>query len=472
MELCAFDASGQLQRSKKESAVSFAAFEKVFEKLSSVHKNKDDAGDIFFIVEFFVEPSAPLPININLIEPQPAWVMFCRRLGCGPAADRKGAMSSSKGRRPRAGILETLALHKRRGTTATTMEPELALTMANLACVGVGSLVVDPFCGAGGLLVPSLYLGARSAVGVDASAFQADPLLADNVAADCAALGLSGLTLATGNMLDWRSPTSALAALLQGRRVDAIVTDPPYGVKAAAVDAPDFDGILGEKRGSGRGEGSGGCQNTGGGGDDGSNGQGGGVDSGVGVAAEAPASAAPASAAPASAAPASAAPASAAPASAAPASAATGIRDRDRELSGGKLDDIYQTASVQALYQSLLAFAAANLRPGGRLVTFVPNPFTDRRADDSDGAGALIATAESSGPWSGGTGHDSWSDAGIRDLGDTAAPLWSPKAASALDFLGPVPPELRLKYTSVQVFRTRKRNQRPFSRALLVFERV
>ena len=48
----------------------------------------------------------------------------------------------------------------------TPIRPELGMVMANLARVRPGSLVLDPFCGSGSLLLTAASLGA-SVVGAD-----------------------------------------------------------------------------------------------------------------------------------------------------------------------------------------------------------------------------------------------------------------------------------------------------------------
>ncbi|KAK0404385.1 hypothetical protein QR680_017433 [Steinernema hermaphroditum] len=42
----------------------------------------------------------------------------------------------------------------------TTMDPELAFIQSNIVKAGVGSLVLDPFCGTGGLVLPAAHFGS------------------------------------------------------------------------------------------------------------------------------------------------------------------------------------------------------------------------------------------------------------------------------------------------------------------------
>jgi hypothetical protein len=141
------------------------------------------------------------------------------------------------------------------------MEPELALVMNNLARVGLQkgakekgndlSLVLDPFCGGAGLLIPAAYLGKVGlgstkvvTVGCDAFSFEDNPCLLSSVLADCKQLGIPAPMLTTANIFDWeaRDPSSPSTTLSAPPRVDtgckrfsAIVTDPPYGIKAVIV---------------------------------------------------------------------------------------------------------------------------------------------------------------------------------------------------------------------------------------------
>ena len=97
-----------------------------------------------------------------------------------------------------------------------TLAPRLARSLANLAQIGPGDRVVDPFVGTGSLLIEAALLGART-VGVDASATMIRGAL-DNFAH----LGLSPETL--------RQADAAEAAKeFPPDAFDALLTDPPYG---------------------------------------------------------------------------------------------------------------------------------------------------------------------------------------------------------------------------------------------------
>ncbi len=94
------------------------------------------------------------------------------------------------------------------------MNAQLARSMCNLAGVQSGSLVLDPFCGGGGILCEIAALGAR-AIGIDLS---------------------WRLIMGARTNLDAMPPGDA--SLIQAdassspigrQRLDCIVTDPPYG---------------------------------------------------------------------------------------------------------------------------------------------------------------------------------------------------------------------------------------------------
>jgi SAM-dependent methyltransferase len=137
------------------------------------------------------------------------------------------------GFRPRrrfAGVLGTYALKQRPFRVATTMEVELAFLLASVASVQPGSVVLDPCCGSGGLLLCAAALGARRLVGRDV-----DSAALAGAASNFASYGLA------------QQPDLAVADILQSRTAeddhcgeyDAIVCDPPYGMKTALSDSAE-----------------------------------------------------------------------------------------------------------------------------------------------------------------------------------------------------------------------------------------
>ncbi|KAG9054588.1 hypothetical protein FS842_004721 [Serendipita sp. 407] len=111
----------------------------------------------------------------------------------------------------------------------TTMDAEISLLMANQALAAPGKLVYDPFVGTGSMLYTSAYFGAMvlgsdidgrqmrgkntSIPGIFQSAAQYEVL--DRIL-DCCTFDITRSPLRRGNFLD------------------AIISDPPYGVRAGA----------------------------------------------------------------------------------------------------------------------------------------------------------------------------------------------------------------------------------------------
>jgi len=189
--------------------------------------------------------------NLNFRSGQDVLSVYGPRLAYGPAADPNGSMAVTR-RRPNAGILAHLALSHRKAHVSTSMEPELAFVMANLARVVNTELregsILDPFCGSCALLLCAAHLmdskfldkeqnsssnsNTRTIYGFDADSFVKDKNLSNAVKEDFVHFGLSQFTpeLSTENIMNWRRHELQLPTL------HAIVTDPPYGVKASPVD--------------------------------------------------------------------------------------------------------------------------------------------------------------------------------------------------------------------------------------------
>jgi tRNA (guanine10-N2)-dimethyltransferase len=97
-----------------------------------------------------------------------------------------------------------------------TLAPRLARALVNLAHVGPGDRVVDPFLGIGSLLLEAALLGANT-VGIDAS-----PAMVHGALDNFAHLGR------TPEMLRQADAAEA-ASEFPPASFDALVTDPPYG---------------------------------------------------------------------------------------------------------------------------------------------------------------------------------------------------------------------------------------------------
>ena len=126
----------------------------------------------------------------------------------------------------------TKAVRPREHATSTAMVSELAFLMCNLARVRHGTTAMDPCMGGGSLLVAAGLLGATSLRGSDA-----DPGASARTAASLAAATLppaeSLLTVAVADLLSGGG--AAGGGDPAGANLDAIVCDPPYGIKEASL---------------------------------------------------------------------------------------------------------------------------------------------------------------------------------------------------------------------------------------------
>lgn len=138
-------------------------------------------------------------------------------------AGGKGAPGRTT-RRRRGGILGQFALDRRPHVAKTTMEPELGFLMSNLAGVRPGARVLDPCCGACGLLLCAAAQGASWTVGVDCdgSSFDGARLAFDEY-------GLPRPALCVADATD----PAGCEALCRHSHYDALLCDPPYGMQAA-----------------------------------------------------------------------------------------------------------------------------------------------------------------------------------------------------------------------------------------------
>lgn len=100
----------------------------------------------------------------------------------------------------------------------TAMQAKLARVMVNLAQPKIGDLVLDPFCGTGGMLIEAALIGCR-VVGFDAKPYMLRGGLKNLRNYE---IKFEGLAIA-----DARYPPLT--------RVDCIATDPPYGRSASTL---------------------------------------------------------------------------------------------------------------------------------------------------------------------------------------------------------------------------------------------
>lgn len=139
-------------------------------------------------------------------------------------------------RRPNSGILKNFSLSRLTHTVRTSMEPELALLMANL---GVGTSpnptsILDPFMGAGIILLAAAILNPEcSMLGSDKNV---DSTSADKILQNFAQFNRK--PPAIFHMQDVAQLDLAPSSL------DCIVTDPPYDMKAKITGGGDFESAI------------------------------------------------------------------------------------------------------------------------------------------------------------------------------------------------------------------------------------
>ena len=152
-------------------------------------------------------------------------------------------------------LAELSDVKKRAFISTTTMPADRALLMSNLGLIGTGMTMLDPFCGSGGLLLSSALLGAR-VVGADVDAeilsFTNAPLrfpnspLRPNRGVEVVSygdsfteLGLNQPTLLPGLDIQSDDFVNQVLQANHGQRYDAIVTDPPYGIRESSSKMDD-----------------------------------------------------------------------------------------------------------------------------------------------------------------------------------------------------------------------------------------
>lgn len=100
----------------------------------------------------------------------------------------------------------------------SSMQSRLARVMVNLAKTGSGTMLLDPFCGAGGILLEGASLGAK-VFGIDA-----DPKMAEGARKNLSYFGFNG---------EIQDGLAQEVSRMFKFNFDAVVTDPPYGRNSA-----------------------------------------------------------------------------------------------------------------------------------------------------------------------------------------------------------------------------------------------
>lgn len=109
--------------------------------------------------------------------------------------------------------------HKRPFFYPGSMSPKLARGMNNLSRIKEGSIVLDPFCGTGGILIEAGIIGAK-VVGIDI-----DEKMVEGTKKNLQYCNIKDYEVFQGDARNIKLPY----------KVDAIVTDPPYGISASTA---------------------------------------------------------------------------------------------------------------------------------------------------------------------------------------------------------------------------------------------
>ncbi|GMR33777.1 hypothetical protein PMAYCL1PPCAC_03972, partial [Pristionchus mayeri] len=172
--------------------------------------NLDNPDTAFTIIEEYLHEKAPAPDRIY----------FGRLIGHGQF-----------------GLKNDFNLQDRIYIGNTTMDPELSFIQANISAVRQADIVIDPFCGTGGLLIPAAKFGAlvmgseinyqiAKAVGRSSRAGVEKRSADESTEANFKQYGLTEkfLTVFMGDASRhdmWKA----------AEFVDAVVSDPPYGIR-------------------------------------------------------------------------------------------------------------------------------------------------------------------------------------------------------------------------------------------------
>ncbi|EKX43547.1 hypothetical protein GUITHDRAFT_110353 [Guillardia theta CCMP2712] len=132
------------------------------------------------------------------------------------------------------GILRTFSNNERKFKTATAMEPEISLLMANVAKIREDAIVLDPFCGSCSLLLAAgiILRGRCQLYGYDADGEIMGML--EKISSDFAHHSIAPPTIR-------RAGIETLGQDSDFRRLkfNAIITDPPYDMNAQILESED-----------------------------------------------------------------------------------------------------------------------------------------------------------------------------------------------------------------------------------------
>ncbi|KCV69313.1 hypothetical protein, variant [Fonticula alba] len=185
--------------------------------------------------------------RVNLRSPDVTWCLIEEYISRGPLQRVYFGTRVAEGIRVTDHLLDRFRLNRRSYLGTTAMDPELAFLMANMACSAPGRVVLDPFVGTGSLLlsvaalVPGVQvlgtdIDPRTVRGLGRPVAGSRP--GTNALTNFQEIGLAhsvDLVLCDASRSPWRLPgfTGQSTARLAGF-VDAIIADPPYGVRESA----------------------------------------------------------------------------------------------------------------------------------------------------------------------------------------------------------------------------------------------
>lgn len=104
-----------------------------------------------------------------------------------------------------------------------SLHPRLARALVNLTRASEGQLVLDPFCGTGGILLEAGLMGCRTLGG------DIDGRMVDGTKMNLSHYGILDTDIRKTDISSWAE---------QNPLVDAIATDPPYGRSASTAKEP------------------------------------------------------------------------------------------------------------------------------------------------------------------------------------------------------------------------------------------
>ena len=120
---------------------------------------------------------------------------------------------------------EDIKPHKRPFFFPGSMSPKLARCMVNLSRVKAGQLVLDPFCGTGGILIEAGLIGCK-VVGSDVNWKMKNG---------------TAINLEYCGIKDYRTFHLDVRELKMYEKVAGVVTDPPYGISTSTGDIDGED---------------------------------------------------------------------------------------------------------------------------------------------------------------------------------------------------------------------------------------